>query len=158
MVSMNVDVLNIEGRKILYIKNKTEKYIKLLNIKNIEDIVVKFVKRIPKCTKDVMGMYDLEYVTRPNKKPSNKHIVYIRKDLITNRYALLTTLMHELVHLKQYATGKMNWVRYQLRSENIFIFWKKKRMGEFCDLDYYSSPWEIEAREVAKKMWREGKL
>ncbi len=155
---MNIDVLNIEDKKVSYIKSKTEKYIKLLGIKNIEHIVVKFAKRIPRCIKDVMGMYDLEYVTRPNKKPSNKHIVYIRKDLANNRYKLLTTLMHELVHIKQLADGKMAWVRYQLRSENIIIFWKKKRMGEFSDLDYYSSPWEVEARKITSKMWKEGKL
>ncbi len=155
---MNVNILNLEKRKTLYIKNKVEKYIKLLGIKNTENIIIRFVKKIPNQSKKVMGVYCLAPITRPNKKPPNKHLIYIRKDLITKRYHLLRTLMHELVHVKQYTSGKMSWVCYQLRSNNVFVFWKKKRLGEFEDLDYYSSPWEIEAREITKRMQKEKKL
>jgi hypothetical protein len=155
---MNVDVYNIEEKKANYIKNKVKKYVKLLNIKKIEYIIIKFVKKIPECEKDTLGLYDLEYVTRLNKKPSDKHIIYLNKNLLNKRSILLTTLIHELVHVKQYISGKMVWVKYQLRSENIFIFWKKKNIGIFQNLNYYSSPWEIEARKIAEKMKEDKKL
>lgn len=155
---MSVRVYGLEEKKSKYIQSKVEKYIKLLNISGNETLNVKFVKRIPECSKNVWGMYDVEHVTRPSKKISNMHTVYINKNILNNRYRLLKTLMHELVHMKQSIKGLMSWVCYNSRSEKVFVFWKKKRMGEFCDLEYYSSPWEVEARKIENKMWKEGKL
>jgi len=154
---MNINICNLEPKKSKYIKNKVEKYIKLLNLKNI-NIKIKFIKKIPGCGKDTYGLYDLKYVTRPHKIFTDEHVIYINSNILSNRYLLLTALMHELVHVKQYVTGKMAWVKYRLGSTNTYIFWKKKKIGEFCDLDYYSSPWEVEARKIASKMWKEKKL
>jgi len=155
---MDVKVYGLEEKKSKYIQSKVEKYIKLLKMSGNEAVNVRFVKKVPNCPKSVWGMYDVEHVTRPNKKTSNKHIVYINKDILNNRYRLLKTLMHELVHMRQSVKGLMSWVKYNSRSKKVFVFWKQKRMGEFCDLEYYSSPWEVEARKIENKMWKEGKL
>lgn len=50
---------------------------------------------------------------------------------------LLTTLAHELVHVKQYARGEL----YQsMRTAK--MRWNGQWVG---DMDYYDEPWEIEA-------------
>ena len=155
---MSVKIHGLEERKSLYIHSKVEKYIALLNIPNNKDIKVRFVKKIPECAPNVWGMYSIEYLTRPTKKTSNTHTIYILKGILNSRYKLLKTLIHELVHVKQYTSGKMAWVKYTSKSKKVFVFWNKKKLGEFRDLDYYSSPWEVEARRIEDKMWKEKKL
>jgi len=152
-----IKIYGLEEKKSIYIQSKVDKYLKLLNISN-KYIKVRFVNKIPGCNKNVLGMYEVEYVTRPHKETSNIHTIYINKNILGNRYKLLKTLMHELVHIKQYISGKMSWVKYNSKSEKVFVFWKQKKMGEFSDLEYYSSPWEIEARKIEDRMWKERKL
>jgi hypothetical protein len=63
------------------------------------------------------------------------------------------TLVHEMVHLKQFAKGEFK--QYQNESYS----WLGKRM-QISSEDYYNMPWEIEAvemertlcQEIAKKM------
>ena len=50
---------------------------------------------------------------------------------------LLTTIAHEMVHVKQYARGEL----YQ-SARTAKMRWQGKWVG---DMDYYDEPWEIEA-------------
>lgn len=54
----------------------------------------------------------------------------------------LRILAHELVHVAQFATGRL---REEVEDE---IYWN----GERVDLPYKEQPWEIEARRLAKNL------
>lgn len=69
----------------------------------------------------------------------------IRVDNALRLRTLLTTICHELVHVKQWATGDM-WEYSTVRSTTR---WKQKKIRT-DKTDYWDLPWEIEAhgREV----------
>ena len=52
----------------------------------------------------------------------------------------MSTLAHELVHVKQFARGEL--------TENL-QYWKGK---DHSETDYWKQPWEIEARRLQKKL------
>ena len=56
---------------------------------------------------------------------------------------VLTTLAHELVHVKQYATGEMR------DRDNAIVEWMGEKYNQ-DELEYWEHPWEIDAygREV----------
>lgn len=53
----------------------------------------------------------------------------------------MRTLMHELVHVKQYAKGEM--VHYE-RNHSV-LKWRKQLKVNVDKIDYWDLPWEIEA-------------
>jgi len=53
----------------------------------------------------------------------------------------LGTLAHEMVHMKQYLRGEVDWQLSQ---------WKGKSGYE--DVGYWDQPWEIEARKLQNKL------
>lgn len=53
----------------------------------------------------------------------------------------LSTLAHEMVHIKQYLRKELDW--------NLSA-WKGKK--GFEDFDYWDAPWEIEARKLQTKL------
>lgn len=57
-------------------------------------------------------------------------------------FDLVSTICHEMVHLKQYA-------RRELRYVNGNTMWKKKAYNE---VDYWDAPWEKEAFKLEKKL------
>lgn len=59
-------------------------------------------------------------------------------------YDFVSTLCHELTHLKQYARNEMRQL------DNGQVRWKKTIYSN--DVGYYESPWEKEAFEVEKKL------
>jgi len=52
----------------------------------------------------------------------------------------LSTLAHEMVHLKQYLRKEINWSLSQ---------WKGK---DYSNTEYWNQPWEIEARKLQHSM------
>jgi len=56
-------------------------------------------------------------------------------------YGFMRTLMHELVHVKQYAKGEM--VHYE-RNHSV-MKWRKQARINVDKVDYWDLPWEIEA-------------
>ena len=61
----------------------------------------------------------------------------------------LSTLAHEMVHVKQYAKGEMR----DLMSSKDLIVWKGTRQSITNDDDtYLSQPWEAEAFSLEKKL------
>lgn len=64
----------------------------------------------------------------------------IRLDSSNNLSTLIETLAHEMVHVKQYATGEMKDSRLSLDT----VYWHGKEID--CNkVHYYDWPWEIEA-------------
>jgi hypothetical protein len=50
----------------------------------------------------------------------------------------LTVLAHEMVHAKQYATGKL---KYKIEKKRVVYYW----CGKKYLTEYYESPWELQA-------------
>jgi hypothetical protein len=80
-----------------------------------------------------------------------------RFDILLNcelkRIAILKTLAHESVHIKQMATGELyqNFAKYKMMK------WRGKNV-KFADAgsrDYYYSPWEIEAHGLQDFLYNE---
>lgn len=85
----------------------------------------------------------------PDKNLVNKHGVYgdclyeedreftLRIDTTLPLTEIITTILHEMVHVQQYLSGKM-------------AKWEKE--GFEFDMDYESRPWEIEAHKKDKEL------
>lgn len=56
---------------------------------------------------------------------------------------VLTVLAHELVHVKQYFTGR-------LQEHEDSVYW----LGDICELEYDEQPWEIEAAAMESVMYQ----
>lgn len=65
-------------------------------------------------------------------------------------HEILETLFHELTHVRQYLCGELEDVNPQV------AYWKGTRyQGDFEDTEspeYWTAPWEVEARKVGKKL------
>lgn len=72
----------------------------------------------------------------------------IRLDSKQSTNDLLTTLCHEFVHLRQYATGQL----IELSRKPLFKF-KKNYYPK--GLHYDDQPWEVEAHDLERKLFDE---
>lgn len=70
----------------------------------------------------------------------------IRLDSNASPREILQTLCHEMIHIKQFATGefKMGMAKSRWQGRNIV----------HNDLDYKQLPWEVEAFKNEKKLYR----
>jgi hypothetical protein len=68
----------------------------------------------------------------------------IRLDITQSEYELISTVIHELVHVKQYVTKQMKqeWARD--------VFYEKVLYP--IDMKYDDRPWEIEANSLEKSL------
>jgi phosphoketolase len=92
------------------------------------DITVEFAKNL-----DAYGYCEVGDTNR-------EFTVTIKKGL--SIWDLITTLCHEMVHVKQYA-------RNELRYVNGDTMWKKKA---YNNVDYADAPWEKEAYRLEDKL------
>jgi hypothetical protein len=75
-----------------------------------------------------------------------------------SREKVLESLAHEMVHVKQYATGQM--MEYATDAE--FVRWENEAWesdvddtGDVCsDEKYWFSPWELEARSLERGLFK----
>lgn len=82
---------------------------------------------------------DVVWNYRNGKTPKALRSFTIRIDSSLGQKKMLSTLAHEMVHVKQYAKGEMRDISHRL-----VRFGKKSYMdNEYC---YWEQPWEIEAR------------
>ena len=79
---------------------------------------------------------------------NNRYIVHI--DGYQDEHDIVETLFHELQHVIQYALG------YLRDEDETRVYWLGSwYTGDFQDTEsteYWNAPWEVEAREVAKKL------
>ena len=74
------------------------------------------------------------------QEDKREYTLTLRKGL--GLYDLISTICHEMVHLKQYA-------RNELRNVQGNTMWKKKVYNE---VDYWDAPWEKEAYRLEKRL------
>jgi len=109
--------------------------------RNITDQAARFIigELVPRkknldldiCIHSMKGLYGLcEHIG------TNEYVISIHSR--QNLYEYVTTLGHELVHMKQY-------LRRELSSDCRRMCWKGEDMS---DVPYSQQPWEIEAREL----------
>lgn len=87
---------------------------------------------------EIHGEYG--YCVYVDKDPSQREFQIVLDNTMTPR-VWIRTLMHELVHVKQYAKGEM--VNYE-RSIS-FVKWRQSKIN-VSKQEYWDWPWEIEAR------------
>jgi hypothetical protein len=109
------------------------------NLKNKLKLKVYFRKKNT-FDKKTVG-YLLTYATTKTTPVRNAKM-YIRVDM--SFLNILETITHELVHLKQYATGQLN-KRIWKTDNQVHYRWEKKEMGVQEAIEYKNRPWEIEA-------------
>lgn len=84
----------------------------------------------------VYGDCDYEEPIRHNPRDFK-----IRVDNQIDAETFVSTIMHEMVHLKQYAKGEMKQI---MTTRRLTYRWNGDRI-DAQDLDYYDMPWEVEA-------------
>jgi hypothetical protein len=79
---------------------------------------------------------------------------FIEADASRSKIATIQTLIHEMIHVWQFATGRMKdlvWEDgYDLKR------WKDQRI-ESEDVDYWDLPWEQEAYAYERRYWMDYK-
>lgn len=68
----------------------------------------------------------------------------IRVDTECNLTKFLHTIMHEMVHVKQYAKGELRYLQDRGNVKPMTFRWKQRRINS-KHRNYYDLPWEIEA-------------
>jgi hypothetical protein len=70
--------------------------------------------------------------------------IYIDRNLADERN-IITTVAHEMVHVWQYATGKLRDYEAPVHRYENYLY--------DADMSYRDMPWEIEARQLEKKLY-----
>ncbi len=108
-------------------------------------------------------------VIDPDKLPRNTLGVVYERDGTTKPYMViiksemnfttkLSTLAHEMVHVAQYATGRL---RSYYDQDVKHVVWGTSHMGAWKEIPYMKRPWEIEAFTMTKGLmdkWEEADL
>ena len=105
-----------------------------------------------KLGRNILGVvYERDGTTKP-------YVVVIKSEM--NFTQKLSTLAHEMVHVAQYATGRLRG--YYDREDNLkHVVWGTSHMGPWKDIPYMKRPWEIEAFTMEKGLmdkWEEADL
>ena len=74
------------------------------------------------------------------KKCNYKYEIELNRDMGERR--ILTTLAHEMVHARQYASG--DYVAYKRESMSHLVKWNDY-VYDLNEVDYWDLPWEIDA-------------
>ena len=111
------------------------------NLKNKLKLYVYFRKKYS-FDKDTVGY--LQTFAQTKTVPIRFAKMYIRTDM--SFLNILETIAHELVHLKQYATGQLS-KRIWKSDNRVHYRWEKKDIGLQSDIEYKNRPYEIEAFE-----------
>jgi len=111
------------------------------NLKNKLKLYVYFRKKYS-FDKDTVGY--LQTYAQTKTVPVRFAKMYIRTDM--SFLNILETITHELVHLKQYATGQLS-KRIWKSDNRVHYRWEKKDIGVQSDIEYKNRPYEIEAFE-----------
>ena len=109
------------------------------NLKNKLKLYVYFRKKYS-FDKDTVGY--LQTYAQTKTVPVRFAKMYIRIDM--SFLNILETITHELVHLKQYATGQLN-KRIWKTDNQVHYRWEKKEMGVSEAIEYKNRHWEVEA-------------
>lgn len=147
---MGIQVSGLSQRSCAFYKAKAEEFCRVLNITSfLKNKTIKISFR-----RSGFGKGDCARIFIPiHSSLATKNIrmprIYMNKD--TRKYSrdIKPDLIHELIHLKQYLTGKLKYIRYGLERP-AYAFWKSKNIGRLRKIKYEDMPWEIEAQQLEK--------
>lgn len=95
-----------------------------------------------------MSSDDLGYVeAESDDRPIREFIVVIKSDL--SRKYTLTAIAHEMVHVKQYATGEL----LVLHRPSGYVRWKNGKHYDDSKKYNFNDPWEREAYSSMDKLY-----
>lgn len=119
---------------------------KMFSTRMANTLCLRIELRSSKMKSDRLGEAHYSTVHDPSKK---RYLIIVHRDLLPTQMA--KTLAHELAHVKQYIEGRL---RHGKRETEAGHFWKPTREGEgqffpYATTDYWTSPWEVEARELS---------
>lgn len=94
------------------------------------------------------GVHDDETKKRPTRFE-----ITIDAECLSDPDKVIETVCHEMVHIKQYATGELATV---VENEVNVFYWKGKRIPQYGNVSlatYYNYPWEVEAYGLEKALY-----
>ena len=89
---------------------------------------------------------DIEYSALLQNPISNKYVLFVKSDV----GGLQIIICHEMVHLKQYDSGKL-----KMSPDYKTVWWNGEKFD--ATLDYIEREWENEAFSLQNKLWRKFK-
>jgi hypothetical protein len=118
---------------------------------SIEFFIKKIMPRMRNLSITVVGIEggtlhgDCDFLDPENKRPK-EFLIRVNKSLTIRDF--IATIMHEMVHVKQWARREM----WDLPSVNALTrSWKGSKIN-ISEVDYWSHPWEIEAYDLQYKL------
>ena len=136
---MLITVTGVRDPKFESVVHKAAKfYASILLPKHISAHITVDIDFMGKLDRDADGYCDV--VGYNIRKKPREFEIQIRRNK-SKRYMMMT-LAHEFVHLKQYAMGELD--------DNMSV-WKGKKVRS--NVDYWDSPWEIEAHGREYGLW-----
>ena len=117
-----------KGAKRSFIEACTAFYIKQLKLDKSKYKLLIVTKKGLSKTESMSGL--------ATELPDKNLVVFLDSGLSWEK--MLTTLAHEMVHVKQMATGKL---KYKTIKGNTYAYWNGKRVVK----DYTERPWEHQA-------------
>lgn len=94
------------------------------------------------------GVHDDETKKRPTKFE-----ITIDSECLNDVDKVIETLCHEMVHIRQYASGDLATV---VENGVSVFYWKGKRIPQYGNVSlatYYNYPWEVEAYGLEKALY-----
>ena len=126
---MEVLFVGMDGKKAQRLKDASVFYAELLMDKRI----------VNNLDLEIKVLDDYEFLGHCLPEDDAKKPRYFTITLQKDNKEMLRTLAHEMVHLKQYATGELS-----IDDDGIYLYgeeWKPKGKQH----KYFDSPWELEA-------------
>jgi hypothetical protein len=137
---MNTEILLRNSGKRAFLEAATALFIKELKLEKFKHKLLISTKKNLIAEEGARGM--------ASKLPDNTLVVILDSRLDIEK--MVETLAHEMVHIKQLASGKLQW-KYIRGKET--PFW----LGKKVVASYYNRPWEIQAWSqqmvLANKLW-----
>lgn len=146
---LKVQVLQRGGKKPSNISKKIEKILKDLGMSqrmiNTLSIRLEIRQTVAK-KKSTLG-----FVTTSALGSQSNRDFTIRISRDQETIEKVDTFIHELTHIVQLATNKYQR-RWWKTDDKLHVRWLGKEMGTKDNIDYWTSPWEVEARNEAKRL------
>lgn len=86
---------------------------------------------------------DVEYSALLQNPIPNQYILFVKTDVS----GLQTIICHEMVHLKQYDSGKL-----KMSQDCKTVWWNGEKFD--ATFEYTNREWEVEAFSLQNKLWR----
>ena len=122
---------------------------KLVTTRMMNTISLRIEVRATKLQKNWIG----SAINNPNgSQVDRNYTVIIKRGMDIEE--MIKTLIHEMVHVYQFATNKLQY-RYWKSDKQLHARWDGEEKGVKDRLDYWTSPWEVEARAITDKMYNQ---